>query len=250
MVADTVAWQRTPWHSWRMPCPARAVLFHLLRLPTLEFSFAPVIKTNGINPAAGTRLQGGRGHGWQRGRGANRDPPNSLGCGTAALQEILGNSHSCSAQPSQTHDLHILTVPWPVLGSTTSPVPALEHPRMLRVPSVSPVIRAWAGSQSLADGNDGRGGAETAAPCSDGASRAGRGINAPRRFLFLPVDPLSQHKQLLSGPACHPPALLDPAGSLWLSPPQEKIPTEGVRGLLLGQESVWSQARPWRGSSA
>lgn len=90
------------WELW-IPCPARrAVLFHLLCLPTLEFSFAPVIKTNGINPAAGTRLQGGHGRGWQRGRGGNRDPPNSLGCGTVALREILGLFPflQCSALPN------------------------------------------------------------------------------------------------------------------------------------------------------
>lgn len=93
---------REPGSSWT-PCPAgQAVLFHLLCVPTLEFSLAPVIKTNGINPAAGTRLQGGRGHSWQRGRDGNRDPPNSLGCGTVALREILDLFPflQCSALPN------------------------------------------------------------------------------------------------------------------------------------------------------
>lgn len=96
---DTLA-QPGLWELW-VPCPARRAVL-LLRLPTLEFSFAPVIKTNGVNPAAGTGLQGGNGRGWQRGRGGNRDPLNNLCCGTVALQEILGLFLflQCSALPN------------------------------------------------------------------------------------------------------------------------------------------------------
>lgn len=99
---DTLAQLGQEPGSWWMPCPARrAVLFHLVPLPTLEFSFAPVIKTNGVYPAADTGLQGGRtwlaqGKGWEPG-----SP--QLGCGTVALQEIPGLFLflQCSAIPNQ-----------------------------------------------------------------------------------------------------------------------------------------------------
>jgi len=46
------------WRARGSRCPARrALLLQLLRLPMLEFSFAPVIKTNRVNTAAGTRLR-------------------------------------------------------------------------------------------------------------------------------------------------------------------------------------------------
>lgn len=178
-------------------------------------------------------------------------PPTVWAVGQWLCRKSWTCSHSSSAQPSQTCHPHILTVPWPVLSSTMSPAPALGHPRMLRVPPASPAIRAWSGSRSLAEGSDGSGRPETAAPRSDGASRAVRGINAHRRFIFLPVGTLSRHRAapLRASPVTLQPRDTAPWGPSGSAHPREQIPTGDVRGHLLGQGSIWSQAQPWSGSS-
>lgn len=166
----------------------------LLRLPTLEFSFAPVIKQTALTPllAPGCREDvdmAGRGEGWESGS------PQQSG-----LWDRKSCSHSSSALPNpQSPHPHCPLV----LSSTMNPVPDLEHPRMSHVPPgcpMSPRMLRVPGHQGLgwlselADGNNGSGSPETAVPCSDGASRAVRGINAHRRFIFLSVGMLSQHR--------------------------------------------------------
>lgn len=125
------------------PCPARrAVLLHLLHLHTLEFSFTPVIKTNRLNTAAGTRLRrrmqaaAGRGGGMGSGTPRRSMPSSRAGDGGSA-----GNPGpappSSGAEPSHTHQPHVLSVPRPA----PSPAPAPVRPGTLAVPSAPLAIR-------------------------------------------------------------------------------------------------------------
>lgn len=103
-----------------LACPARrAALLHLQRLPTLEFSFAPVIKTNHFNTAA---AEGGAGRGWQRRRDGKQDPP-STRCLHSGLQNggSAGNPGpappSSGAEPFHTHPMSS-----PSLGQPRAPL--------------------------------------------------------------------------------------------------------------------------------
>lgn len=88
-------WEPGSTHGRTSRCPARrAALLHLLRLPTLEFSFTPVIKTNHFHTAAGTRLQRRMPAAAGRREGTGSGTPLTLAAfiplwGTVALQEIL-----------------------------------------------------------------------------------------------------------------------------------------------------------------
>lgn len=99
-------------------------------------------------------------------------------------------------------------------------------------------------------GSDGSGSPETAAPCSDGASQAARGINAHRRFILLPGGTLSQHRAapLWASPVTLQPHNMAPWGPSGSAHPWEQIPSGDVKGRLpgAGEQLEASPALEWQ----
>lgn len=122
----------------------------------------------------------------------------SLPSSQAGGQWLCRKSWTCSpflrCQAVPCHQPHSLSVPWPAPSTTMSPAPAQVPCGMSPTPSKPPAIApGWSSSQGSMASDILAVIALRRPHGSAAAPWAVRGINAQRRFIFLPLGTLSQH---------------------------------------------------------